>query len=166
MKMVRFVCVCALMLGIAAGTGLAAPQVVMDGSPVPVSPGVWQFNYIITNYQSTQHINDLEVDASMCYGWIDMGCPNDWIVVLPITGPMARWVTEAAPVYMESEKAGFWVRAAVPTFYYGGAQFTYGTSHQVFATGTMALPAPEPGSLLALGTGFCAIVGSIIRRRR
>ena len=165
MKMVRFVCVCALMLGIAAGTGFAAPEIVLDGLPVLVSPGVWQYNYIVKNYSSTQHINDLEVDASMQYGWISAGGPSDWLYYR--VGPTSRWVTENAPVYMETEKSGFWLQAATPTFYYGGASFTYGSNHQVFATGTMAMPAvPEPGSLVALGLGFCTVVGSIMRKRR
>jgi len=165
MKMVRFVCVCALMLGIAAGTGLAAPQVVLDGSPVPVAPGVWQWNYTVTNYSSPQHINDLEVDASMQHGWIEAGGPSGWIYQK--SGPMSRWVTETAPVYMETATSGFWLRAGTPLIYYGGASFTYGSNHQVFATGTMAMPAiPEPGSLLALTAGLSTIAGAIIRRRR
>lgn len=164
-KMLVVACFCVI-VALASLPAVAAPQVVLDGSPVPVSPGVWQFNYIVKNYQSPQHINDLEVDASMCYGWIEMGCPNDWIVVMPITGPMARWVTEAAPVYAETEKSGFWVRAAVPTFYYGGAMFTYGPNHEVFATGTMALPVPEPTGLLTLGSGLFGAAVIALRKRR
>jgi hypothetical protein len=162
-KLIVLTSICAWLLSLAVLPGMAAPEIVLDGSPVFVSLGVWQYNYTVKNYSSPQHINDLEVDASACYGWIDMGGPNGWITMLPITGPLARWSTEAAPVYMESEKNGFWIRAATPTFYYGGASFTYGSNHQVFATGTMALPVPEPGSVLILSPG---LIGMLIAWRK
>ena len=161
------VCICGLMVVLAAGAGTAAPAVVLDGSPVYIdSAGLYQYNYIVTNYGGTQHINDLEVDASLCYGWVDMGGPYGWVTVLPITGPGARWSTEASDIDIDMEKSGFWLRAGKPDFYYGGCSFTYGPSHQVFATGTMAMPVPEPGSMLALGSGLIALAGSVLKKRR
>jgi hypothetical protein len=165
--MTRFmiaVCICGLMAALAAGA-MAAPQIVLNGSPEYVGEGAWQYNYTITNYGGTQPINDLDVDASFCYGWANMGCPGDWVSILPIVGPGARWSTEAAPILVDEEKNGFWIIAGTPTFYYGGCQFTTGGDHHVFATGTMAMPIPEPGSLLALGSGLIALAGTFLRKR-
>ena len=159
-------CICALIVVLAAGSGVAAPQVVLDGSPDCVSPGVWQYNYTVTNHGSTDPINDLDVDASACYGWIQMGGPTGWFVMTPVSGPIARWSTESAPILIDEEQSGFWLWAGKPDFYYGGVSFTYGSNHEVFATGTMAMPVPEPGSMLVLGSGLIALAGTILRKRR
>lgn len=163
--------VCLAIFALATGSGMAAPQVVLDGSPEYIGNGVWQYNYTVKNYyaqgeENQQHIRDLEVDAHWCYGWVDMGGPYGWVVMLPVTGPMARWTTEGSGIDINSEQNGFYIHAGIPDIYYGGCAFTYGPNHDVFATGTMAMPVPEPGSLFGLGSGLLAIVGAFLRRRR
>ena len=156
-------CICALIVVVAAGSSVAAPEFQLVAGPLDVGNGEFQFQYKLTNFGSTVPIYDVEFDYSIAAAWIRVEGPDDW--AMNWEGPLAAWQTDVAPCDVETEMYGFYIYAGGPEYYLSPITFT-DHSHAMFATGDALLPVPEPGSMLVLGSGLIALAGTILRKRR
>ena len=155
------VCMCGLMAALSAGA-MAAPEFELVAGPLDLGNGEYEFQYKLTNFGGAVPIYDFEFDYSIAAAWIRVESDNggwNW------DGPLAAWQTETAPCVVDSELYGFHIYAGGPQYYMSPITFT-DQSHSAFATGEALLPVPEPGSLLALGSGLIAMAGMILRKRK
>ena len=152
-----------LILALVSTAAFAAPQFEMVGQPADVGNGEWEFQYKLTNFGGAVPIYDVEFDYSIAAAWIRVEGPDDW--AMNWEGPLAAWQTDTAPCEVEYEQSGFYIYAGGPEYSMSPITFT-DQSHTVCASGDALLPVPEPGSLMALGSGLMALAGMAIRRRR
>jgi hypothetical protein len=152
-----------LILAMISTTAFAGPQFEMVGQPADVGNGEWEFQYKLTNFGGAVPLYDVEFDYSIAAAWIRVESDNgEW----HWDGPLAAWQTDTAPCEVDQELYGFHIYAGGPEYSMSPLTFT-DQSHTVCASGDALLPVvPEPGSLIAFGSGLVALAGTFLRKRK